>query len=76
MTARIAEDAQGELQGAIASVVSFTSIIGPPIMTGIFGAYADKQGIFFPGAPYMLSTVLIIVAALVLGWTLKRYADE
>jgi MFS transporter, DHA1 family, tetracycline resistance protein len=76
MTARIAEDAQGELQGAIASVVSFTSIIGPPIMTGIFGAYADKQGLFFPGAPYMLSTVLIIIAALVLGWTLKRHASD
>jgi len=27
---------QGELQGALASLVSTTSIIGPPIMTNLF----------------------------------------
>jgi MFS transporter, DHA1 family, tetracycline resistance protein len=52
MSARISEDAQGELQGAIASTMSITSIIGPLIMTGTFAAFADDEGLFFPGAPY------------------------
>ena len=74
MTTRIAEDAQGELQGAIASIVSLTSIIGPPAMTGVFGAYSDNIGLLFPGAPYMLATALMVVAVFTLWLTLKRHA--
>jgi MFS transporter, DHA1 family, tetracycline resistance protein len=75
MTLKIAEDAQGELQGAIASVVSLTAIVGPPMMTGVFGAYADNVGLFFPGAPYMLAVALMAAAVLTLWVTLKRYAS-
>lgn len=74
MTTRIAEDAQGELQGAIASVVSLTAIIGPPAMTGVFGAYADDAGLYFPGAPYMLAVALMAAAVITLWITLKRHA--
>jgi MFS transporter, DHA1 family, tetracycline resistance protein len=75
MTLKVAEDAQGELQGAIASVVSLTSILGPPAMTMVFGTYADKQGHYFPGAPYMLAAAFMAVALIALWVTLKRYAD-
>jgi len=54
MSARIDEDAQGELQGAVASTISLTSIFGPVMMTAVFGAYADKEGYYFPGAPFLL----------------------
>jgi MFS transporter, DHA1 family, tetracycline resistance protein len=76
MTTKVAEDAQGELQGAIASVVSLTAIVGPPAMTAVFGAYADKEGLFFPGAPYMLATALMAAALLMLWITLRRYAER
>jgi DHA1 family tetracycline resistance protein-like MFS transporter len=72
MTERIAEDAQGELQGAIASMVSLTSIVGPIIMTGLFGAFADDQGLFFPGAPFALSVTVLLVAFGALQWNLAR----
>jgi len=75
MTVKIAEDSQGELQGAIGSVVSLTAILGPPTMTGVFGAYADKVGLFFPGAPYMLAATLMAIAVLTLWRTLNRHAD-
>ena len=75
MTPKIAEDSQGELQGAIASMVSLTAIIGPPAMTGVFGAYSDNVGQFFPGAPYMLASGLMVVAVWTLWLTLRRYAD-
>jgi MFS transporter, DHA1 family, tetracycline resistance protein len=75
MTQKIAEDSQGELQGAIASTVSVTAILGPPAMTGVFGAYSDDVGSFFPGAPFMLATALMVAAVFALWLTLKRYAD-
>ncbi|QIG53052.1 TCR/Tet family MFS transporter [Altererythrobacter sp. BO-6] len=74
MTERISDDAQGELQGAIASMVSLTSIVGPIVMTGLFGAYADEQGLFFPGAPFLLSVVILLVALAALRWNLARIA--
>lgn len=72
MSERIAEDAQGELQGAIASIISLTSIIGPVIMTALFGAFADDQGLFFPGAPFALSFAVMLVALGALLWNLAR----
>jgi MFS transporter, DHA1 family, tetracycline resistance protein len=72
MSERVAEDAQGELQGAIASIVSLTSTIGPIIMTGLFGAFADDQGLFFPGAPFALSIVIMTAALGALLWNLAR----
>ncbi|KWV92856.1 TCR/Tet family MFS transporter [Erythrobacter sp. YT30] len=67
MSERIAEDAQGELQGAVASTMSITSIFGPVMMTGVFAAYADDQGMYFPGAPFLLSA-LVGYTALALLW--------
>lgn len=73
MSARTEEDAQGELQGAIASTISLTAIIGPPVMTGVFARYADADGPYFPGAPFILSTILIAIAAVNLTVTLRRH---
>ena len=69
MSRRISEDAQGELQGAIASTVSLTSIIGPVMMTGVFGAYADSEGLYFPGAPFILGATLMVIALLIYAFT-------
>lgn len=74
MSERISDDAQGELQGAIASTVSLTAIIGPPIMTGVFAAHVDGRGMIFPGAPFVLSAALMVCAVAVLIATLGRYA--
>jgi len=76
MTERISDDAQGELQGAIASVISLTSIIGPVVMTGLFGAFADDRGLYFPGAPFLLSVFILVAALGVLRWNLGRITAE
>jgi MFS transporter, DHA1 family, tetracycline resistance protein len=75
MSKRISEDAQGELQGAIASTVSLTSIIGPLVMTSIFGMFADNKGLYLPGAPFILAMVLLTVAIVILWRTLSHYAE-
>ncbi|WCM25287.1 TCR/Tet family MFS transporter [Sphingomonas sp. QA11] len=73
MTTRIEEDAQGELQGAVASTVGLTSIIGPLVMTWVFGHFADAKGVYFPGAPFVLASGLIVAAWLLLARTIRRY---
>ena len=72
MSERIAEDAQGELQGAVASAMSITSIIGPLIMTATFGYFADDIGIFFPGAPYLVAAGFSLVAIAIAAITIRR----
>lgn len=62
MSTEISEDAQGELQGAIASAIGLTSIIGPVMMTITFRAFADHSGLYFPGAPFILAAALCIAA--------------
>jgi MFS transporter, DHA1 family, tetracycline resistance protein len=73
MSDQISEDAQGELQGAVASIMSLTAIIGPIVMTRIFSHFADKSGVYFPGAPFLLATLLLIIAIalyqIVIRWT-------
>jgi MFS transporter, DHA1 family, tetracycline resistance protein len=76
MTMEVAENAQGELQGAIASMISLTAVIGPPIMAGLFGHFADGVGSYFPGAPFLLAAALLSVGALVLVITLRRHGQS
>jgi MFS transporter, DHA1 family, tetracycline resistance protein len=73
MTRSVSEDAQGELQGAIASMISATSIIGPVIMTNVFGTFSDPQGSYFPGAPFILAAVIGGAAFFMFRATIKRY---
>ncbi|WP_164117894.1 TCR/Tet family MFS transporter [Sphingorhabdus sp. Alg239-R122] len=73
MSARISDDAQGELQGAIASAVSLTSIIGPVMMAMTFEHFADDTGLYFPGAPFLLSCGLLVMAIGAFLFAVKRY---
>lgn len=60
MTERVADDQQGELQGAIASVMGINAIIAPIVMAQVFRAYtAEDAAIYLPGAPFVVSGVLI-----------------
>lgn len=59
----VKDNQQGELQGALTSLISFTSILGPPLMTGLF-SYFTKDGtpLDFPGAPFFTASVLMLIA--------------
>lgn len=61
------EDAQGELQGIVASVNALAMIVSPIIMTGVFRIYtAPNAPVYLPGAPFLASAVLEVVALVVL----------
>lgn len=56
---------QGELQGALTSLMSATSIIGPPMMTNLFAYYISKAAPFyFPGVSFLLGAIFMIASAL------------
>jgi MFS transporter, DHA1 family, tetracycline resistance protein len=64
---------QGELQGALTSLVSLTSIVGPPLMTSTFAFFTNSNNaIYMPGAPMILGAFLTIAATLMARHTLKK----
>lgn len=77
MSGIVPPNAQGELQGGFTSLMSFTSIFGPIVMSQLF-AYAASSAspIYFPGAPMMLGAVLSIVSSLLARKTLKAFAAK
>jgi DHA1 family tetracycline resistance protein-like MFS transporter len=59
---------QGQLQGAIASLTGIAGLIGPSLFTQTFSAFIGPQADWhLPGAPYLLSTVLLLMAMVVAG---------
>lgn len=56
---------QGELQGALTSLMSATSIIGPPIMTNLFSVFSrDNSGYYFPGAPFIAGALFFLFSTI------------
>lgn len=64
---------QGELQGALTSLMSATSIVGPPLMTGLFYTFTRPDApLHFPGAPFFLAGVLLLISVYVAYVNLHR----
>jgi MFS transporter, DHA1 family, tetracycline resistance protein len=76
MSERVDPDAQGELQGAVASTISISSMMGPLIMPPIFAAFSDDKGIYLPGAPFLFSAILAIIAGLLFWHIVRRYLRQ
>lgn len=56
---------QGELQGALTSLISLTAILGPVFMTNVFSYFTSDQAPFvFPGAPFFLGAICVLFAML------------
>ncbi|MBD1392013.1 TCR/Tet family MFS transporter [Mucilaginibacter glaciei] len=55
---------QGELQGALTSLVSVTTIIGPLIMTTLFHHFttSKESPVYFPGAPFLMGAILMMIS--------------
>ncbi|MFM6960017.1 MAG: TCR/Tet family MFS transporter [Schleiferiaceae bacterium] len=72
----VPEKEQGELQGAMSSMMSATSIVGPPLMTTIFATFTeDGAPVYFPGAPFVAGAVLSALSlVLILGQYRKSKA--
>jgi len=66
MSRAVPPNEQGLLQGAVASMTSLTSIVGPPIWTGLFGYFVSPSApIIIPGAAFYVSASIFFVALIV-----------
>jgi DHA1 family tetracycline resistance protein-like MFS transporter len=72
LSGHVPPNEQGELQGALTSMISLTSIIGPLVMTNLF-AYFTRPGapVHFSGAPFLLGSILLMISAVVAYLVLK-----
>jgi DHA1 family tetracycline resistance protein-like MFS transporter len=60
---------QGRLQGAISSLRGIGGMIGPIVFTqALAAAIRPKSPLAVPGAPYLLASSLLVVAALASWW--------
>jgi DHA1 family tetracycline resistance protein-like MFS transporter len=62
---QVADNEQGELQGAMTALISLSSIIGPLVMTNLFYQFTQDDAPFqFAGAPFAVGAVLVLVSLL------------
>jgi DHA1 family tetracycline resistance protein-like MFS transporter len=73
MSNSVPANEQGELQGGLTSLVSLSTIFGPIVMTWSFH-YFTKPGAYFqfPGAPFLLGSILMLASALLAIRSFKR----
>jgi DHA1 family tetracycline resistance protein-like MFS transporter len=68
---------QGELQGALTSLISFTAIIGPPVMTNLFAWFTKPAApVHFPGAPFVAGAVLTFTSILLSRQALASFGRK
>ena len=64
MSGKVPPNAQGELQGALTSVMSLAAIIGPLVMNNLFFYFTHENAPFYlPGAPFFLGSILMAISA-------------
>ena len=70
MTQLVAPDQQGQLQGATTSVQSMSQLLGPFLFTLIFAYFIGAQApLKLPGAPFLLASVLLVLALVIAART-------
>lgn len=74
ISGQVPANEQGELQGALTSLISLTSIIGPLLMTNLFAHFTDPaSSIQFPGAPFLMGAVLSLFSMLLAMRSLLKH---
>ncbi|MCR8556367.1 TCR/Tet family MFS transporter [Mucilaginibacter sp. BJC16-A38] len=73
-TDEVAKNEQGELQGAFAILNSISLIIGPLLLSYVFFFFTKKEGaiVHFPGAPYLLASILMIISTFIAVRSFKK----
>jgi MFS transporter, DHA1 family, tetracycline resistance protein len=68
LSVSIAGDRQGALQGLLASINGVAAVLTPLGMPWVFSEFSGGgAGIYFPGAPYVLSAALAAGAIVLIG---------
>ena len=71
ISSEVPSNQQGELQGALTSLMSVTSIIGPLVMTNLFAFFtSSKAPFYFAGVSFLLGSILMLASTLLAYRTL------
>lgn len=74
ISGQVPANEQGELQGALTSLISLTTIIGPPLMTNLFAYFTSSAApLYFPGAPFLMGAVLTLISLVLAIRSLSSY---
>jgi len=77
ISGHVPSNEQGELQGALTSLMSVTSIVGPPIMTTSFAYFTGpSKPFYFPGVSFLIGAVLMLLAAILAYRVLKSEKEH
>ena len=72
ISGQVPANEQGELQGALTSLMSATSIIGPLLMTNLFAYFTKSDApVHFAGAPFLLGAVLMTASVFISYYALR-----
>ena len=73
ISGKVQSNEQGQLQGALTSLMSATSIIGPPIMTNLFAFFTRPSApVQFAGAPFFLAAILMLASTIIAYTTMRN----
>ena len=75
ISARVPAERQGEISGVLAALMGVAAIVSPPMMTGIFAAFTDAQGAFWPTAPFAAAAAVVLAALVVFLWGARGEAE-
>jgi DHA1 family tetracycline resistance protein-like MFS transporter len=70
---KVPPNEQGEIQGTLASLMSASAIVGPPMMTNTFYFFTHKTAPFqLPGAPFILGGFLMLMSTIIAFYALHQ----
>lgn len=77
ITEEVPDTEQGQIQGTLSSINSATAIVGPLLMSNTFFYFTHKEAPFlFPGAPFLLGCILILIALSIIIYNFKVKAKK
>ncbi|HOD09742.1 MAG TPA: TCR/Tet family MFS transporter [Flavobacterium sp.] len=70
---KVPANEQGEIQGTMASLMSASAIVGPPMMTNTFYFFTHKEAPFqFAGSPFVLGGFLMLLSTIIAYYSLRK----
>jgi len=77
ISGHVPRNQQGELQGALTSLMSLTTIIGPLVMNSTFTYFTtDKAPFYFPGIHFLIGAACMLLSIVITYKVLSREKKE
>ncbi len=73
ISSKVDASEQGEIQGTLSSLMSASTIIGPPLMSSVFYYFTHNDAPFkFAGAPFVLGASLMLISTIIAFFSFRK----